>query len=164
MSDAILFFDECESLFAQRSAGGSTELTELLTEIERHDGMIFLATNRPFDLDEAMQRRITSVFEFRAPNHIQVCDFDFPSSLVRCPFHPCSQPSVSRSGRSTPSTAGWWWLRASTGRRSPSSTSSRAGSSRTPSCLRCSWPLLGTSTILCIIFDSQRWCRQPHHL
>ena len=33
--------------------------------------MIFLATNRPFDLDEAMQRRITSVFEFRAPNHIQ---------------------------------------------------------------------------------------------
>ena len=34
--------------------------------------MIFLATNRPFDLDEAMQRRITSVFEFRAPNHIQV--------------------------------------------------------------------------------------------
>ena len=28
-------------------------MTELLTEIERFDGIIFLATNRPQDLDEA---------------------------------------------------------------------------------------------------------------
>ena len=27
-----------------------------------YEGIIFLATNRPFDLDEAMYRRITSVF------------------------------------------------------------------------------------------------------
>ena len=40
MSDAILFFDECESLFAQRSTGGSSELTELLTEIERYEEIL----------------------------------------------------------------------------------------------------------------------------
>lgn len=71
MHDAIVFFDECESLFAQRGAGGSSQLTELLTEIERHDGMIFLATNRPFDLDEAMHRRITASFDFRAPHWLE---------------------------------------------------------------------------------------------
>ena len=71
MHDAIVFFDECESLFAQRGHGGSAQLTELLTEIERHDGMIFLATNRPFDLDEAMHRRITASFEFRPPHWLE---------------------------------------------------------------------------------------------
>lgn len=71
MHDAVVFFDECESLFAQRSRGGNAQLTELLTEIERHDGMIFLATNRPFDLDEAMHRRITAAFEFRSPHWMQ---------------------------------------------------------------------------------------------
>lgn len=53
----MLFFDECESLFAQRGRGGSHQLTELLTEIERHKGIIFLATNRPYDLDEVRQLR-----------------------------------------------------------------------------------------------------------
>eukprot|EP00931_Biecheleriopsis_adriatica_P045267 TRINITY_DN25949_c0_g1_i1.p1 TRINITY_DN25949_c0_g1~~TRINITY_DN25949_c0_g1_i1.p1 ORF type:complete len:1540 (-),score=362.19 TRINITY_DN25949_c0_g1_i1:18-4046(-) len=71
MSDAVLFFDECESLFSQRSGGGSGDLTALLTAMERHEGMIFLATNRPFDLDEAMYRRITSVFSFSKPDHLQ---------------------------------------------------------------------------------------------
>ncbi len=34
-------------------------------------GIVFLATNRPFDLDEAMHRRITAVFEYKAPDHLQ---------------------------------------------------------------------------------------------
>ena len=46
-------------------------MTELLTEIERFDGVCFLATNRPQDLDEAMFRRIRCVFELPAPNHVQ---------------------------------------------------------------------------------------------
>lgn len=46
-------------------------MTELLTEIERFEGLVFLATNRPQDLDEAMHRRITGVFELAAPNHVQ---------------------------------------------------------------------------------------------
>ena len=71
LNDAIIFFDECESLFSQRGHGGSSAMTQLLTEIERFEGIIFLATNRPFDLDEAMYRRITSVHEFSAPNYLQ---------------------------------------------------------------------------------------------
>ena len=40
-------------------------LNTLLSEIERHEGIVFLATNRPYDLDEAMHRRINSVIEFK---------------------------------------------------------------------------------------------------
>ena len=71
LANAVVFFDECESLFAKRGHGGSSEMTELLTEIERFDGIVFLATNRPQDLDEAMFRRIRCVFELPAPNHVQ---------------------------------------------------------------------------------------------
>ena len=42
---------------------GSVNL--LLTEIERHNGLIIMATNRAFDLDEAMHRRITLAVEFK---------------------------------------------------------------------------------------------------
>ncbi|KAI9919175.1 hypothetical protein PsorP6_011831 [Peronosclerospora sorghi] len=71
ISNAVLFFDECENIFRQRESGGDRLLNALLTEIERYEGIVFLATNRPFDLDEAMNRRITAVFEFKAPDHIQ---------------------------------------------------------------------------------------------
>ena len=54
-----------------RGVGGSSEMTELLTEIERFEGIVFLATNRPADIDEAMHRRLTGVFELAAPNHKQ---------------------------------------------------------------------------------------------
>eukprot|EP00850_Spirogloea_muscicola_P001405 SM000005S17202 [mRNA] locus=s5:714075:723832:- [translate_table: standard] len=71
MNDAVLFFDECEAIFAQREKGGDAILSSLLTEIEKHEGIIMLATNRPLDLDEAMHRRIMCVSEFRPPDHIQ---------------------------------------------------------------------------------------------
>ena len=38
--------------------------------MEQSKVMVCLATNRPFDLDEAMHRRISASFEFRAPDHI----------------------------------------------------------------------------------------------
>ncbi|MCR4317406.1 MAG: ATP-binding protein [Planctomycetes bacterium] len=66
--DAILFFDECESIFESREEFGSGETNLLLSAIERHDGLIVLATNRPFDLDEAMHRRITLAVEFKHPD------------------------------------------------------------------------------------------------
>ncbi|KAI9922136.1 hypothetical protein PsorP6_000015 [Peronosclerospora sorghi] len=71
MSNAVLFFDEFENIFRQRESGGDQLLDALLKEIERYEGIVFLATNRPFDLDEEMHRRITAVFEFKAPDHIQ---------------------------------------------------------------------------------------------
>jgi len=69
MSNAVLFFDECEVVFRSRNQGGDRMLNSLLTEIERHEGMVFLATNRPYELDEAMHRRITCVLEYRPPDH-----------------------------------------------------------------------------------------------
>eukprot|EP00246_Nothoceros_aenigmaticus_P015199 TRINITY_DN6205_c0_g1_i3.p1 TRINITY_DN6205_c0_g1~~TRINITY_DN6205_c0_g1_i3.p1 ORF type:complete len:1045 (-),score=220.48 TRINITY_DN6205_c0_g1_i3:28-2925(-) len=71
MNDAIIFFDECEAIFAQRERGGDRLLNALLTEMERHEGIIMLATNRPLDLDEAMHRRVTCVSEFHPPDHTQ---------------------------------------------------------------------------------------------
>ncbi|KAJ7523017.1 hypothetical protein O6H91_18G034900 [Diphasiastrum complanatum] len=71
MNDAIVFFDECEAIFAQRDRGSDRLLATLLTEMERHEGIIMLATNRPLDLDEAMHRRITCVSEFHLPDHTQ---------------------------------------------------------------------------------------------
>jgi len=66
---ALLFSDECESLFMTREKGGSS-INMLLTELERFDGMCILATNRAFDLDEAMHRRISLAIEFRKPDHM----------------------------------------------------------------------------------------------
>jgi SpoVK/Ycf46/Vps4 family AAA+-type ATPase len=69
INDAILFFDECEAIFETREKG-SHNVNMLLTEIERHDGLIIMATNRPYDLDEAMHRRIMIAIEFRQPDHL----------------------------------------------------------------------------------------------
>ena len=69
LHDAILFFDECESIFQRREQ--NKEITELLSEIERYDGLIIMATNRPFDLDDAMHRRITLSVEFMQPDALQ---------------------------------------------------------------------------------------------
>jgi SpoVK/Ycf46/Vps4 family AAA+-type ATPase len=71
LSNAVLFFDECEVIFAKREMGGNKILNLLLCELERYNGIVFLATNKPLDLDEAMHRRITSVYEFKAPDHCQ---------------------------------------------------------------------------------------------
>merc|ERR1719230_2309285 len=70
INDAVLFFDECESVFESRERSQRRDVNMLLTELERHDGLIILATNRPFDLDEAMHRRITLAIEFNKPDHL----------------------------------------------------------------------------------------------
>ncbi|KAG5511099.1 hypothetical protein GH5_07306 [Leishmania sp. Ghana 2012 LV757] len=67
LNDAILFFDECESLFEDRTSNAT--VTALLSEFERYDGLIILATNRAQNFDEAMNRRISLMMEFRPPDH-----------------------------------------------------------------------------------------------
>ena len=72
MSDAVLFFDECEALFRSRElSGGDRLLRAMLQEIEKHSGLVFLATNRPAELDEAMHRRISTVLEYAPPGTAQ---------------------------------------------------------------------------------------------
>ena len=68
MNNAIIFFDECETIFKSRNLGSDRVLNSLLTEIERYEGIVFMATNRPYEIDEAMHRRITMVLEYREPD------------------------------------------------------------------------------------------------
>lgn len=59
--DAVLFFDECDGIFESRERH-NTEISFILSEIERYEGLIMMATNRPTVLDEAMHHRITLAF------------------------------------------------------------------------------------------------------
>ncbi len=67
LRDAVLFFDECETLFESRKRGNSL-MTLLLTELERFDGVAVMATNLPNHLDEALFRRILVHVRFEAPD------------------------------------------------------------------------------------------------
>lgn len=67
VQDALLFFDECEVLFASRHYG-STMTSLLLTELERFEGTAILATNLPDLLDEALLRRMLVKVRFTEPD------------------------------------------------------------------------------------------------
>jgi SpoVK/Ycf46/Vps4 family AAA+-type ATPase len=66
LQNCVLFFDECEMLFADRRMG-NTGMAELLTALERFDGVAILATNLAPVLDEAMDRRIMLRLDFEIP-------------------------------------------------------------------------------------------------
>jgi len=68
--NALIFFDECESVFQTRDKDPSYRVNTLLCEIERHQGIVVLATNRANEIDEAMHRRITLAVEFTKPDHL----------------------------------------------------------------------------------------------
>lgn len=69
--NAILFFDECDGILQSRVGMGqimSAENNCLLQEIEKYEGVLILATNRVTTLDEALERRLSLVIEFPAPD------------------------------------------------------------------------------------------------
>lgn len=69
--DAVLMFDECDSLLYDRNSVGmimASEINHLLTCIERFDGVVILTTNRLSRLDPALQRRIIAKVELNLPN------------------------------------------------------------------------------------------------
>jgi Cdc6-like AAA superfamily ATPase len=60
----IVFFDECDDIFAE-----DAEMSRLLLiEIEKADCITILATNKPFRLDHSLERRITMKVPFVFPN------------------------------------------------------------------------------------------------
>jgi SpoVK/Ycf46/Vps4 family AAA+-type ATPase len=73
MHGAVLFLDEADSLLMARGEGRASRhddaiVNGLLTLIERHDGLVLLATNRPGALDAALERRLTYRLEFALPS------------------------------------------------------------------------------------------------
>lgn len=64
LTSAIVFFDDCESLFGKRNS----KLAFLLSELERFEGITILATNAPQALDDVMDRRIMLRLDFELPS------------------------------------------------------------------------------------------------
>jgi len=62
---AILFFDEADEMFGDRSMNGL--MPTLLREFKRMDGVAILATNRKQVLDQALERRILYKLDFEPP-------------------------------------------------------------------------------------------------
>ena len=73
--NVVLFFDECDTIFAKRSDdGGSNQASAnnktalLLQEMEAYDGVCVLATNYKHNIDPAFFRRMKYIVEFQFPN------------------------------------------------------------------------------------------------
>jgi len=73
--NVVLFFDECDTLFAKRSDdGGSNQASNnnktalLLQEVEAYDGVSVLATNYKHNIDPAFFRRMKYIVEFEFPD------------------------------------------------------------------------------------------------
>lgn len=75
-ADAVLFFDEADSVATRRFstvAGGyereaNQSVNILLKEVEEHDGVIIFATNLASNFDPAFERRIRTHILFRMPS------------------------------------------------------------------------------------------------
>lgn len=74
-SNAILFFDEAESLFGKRTEvsnsndkHANTQTAFLLQRIEAYEGITILATNFLKSMDKAFIRRINHILDFHMPS------------------------------------------------------------------------------------------------
>jgi len=74
-AEVVLFFDEADALFGKRSEVSDAhdryaniEVAYLLQRLERHDGLVVLATNLQRNIDQAFTRRIAVWVDFRAPD------------------------------------------------------------------------------------------------
>ena len=74
-ADVVLFFDEADSLFGRRSEVSDShdryaniEVAYLLQRLERHEGLVILATNLQKNIDDAFLRRIHVAVEFPLPD------------------------------------------------------------------------------------------------
>jgi SpoVK/Ycf46/Vps4 family AAA+-type ATPase len=73
-ANVLLFFDEADALFGQRTQVkdahdrfANIEIDYLLQRMEQFDGIAILATNRRGDLDTAFVRRIRFIIDFLPP-------------------------------------------------------------------------------------------------
>lgn len=86
-NNAVIMFDECDSLLYNREAVGmiiGKSINELLTQIERFDGVVILTTNRLGRLDDALQRRIVAKIELplpKRPERLQIWKNLIPKKL-----------------------------------------------------------------------------------
>jgi len=77
-ANVVLFFDEADALFGQRTQVkdahdrfANIEINYLLQRMEQFDGLAILATNRKGDLDQAFLRRIRFIVDFVQPGPVE---------------------------------------------------------------------------------------------
>jgi len=77
-SNVLLFFDEADALFGQRTRVkdahdrfANIEIDYLLQRMEQFDGIAILATNRKSDLDQAFLRRLRFIIDFLPPGPLE---------------------------------------------------------------------------------------------
>ncbi len=94
-SNAILFFDEADSIFGKRSEVkdshdryANIEISYLLQRMEEYDGIVILATNLRKNLDEAFLRRLRGAVEFpmpEEPDRLEIWRRTFPPEAPLAP-------------------------------------------------------------------------------
>ncbi len=94
-SQAVLFFDEADAMFAKRTDIGDSrdrwanlETAYLLGRIERFDGVAILATNLRSNIDEAFVRRLEFIVEFDEPEPAErrrLWEGHLPTTIPRHP-------------------------------------------------------------------------------
>ena len=92
-SDAILFFDEADTLFAKRTEvtnandrNANMETSFLLQKMEEYSGIIILATNFQQNFDVAFKRRIKLIVHFEMPGPAYrkiIWESVFPADMPR---------------------------------------------------------------------------------
>lgn len=90
-SNAILFFDEADSIFGKRSEVkdahdryANIETGYLLQKMEEYDGIVILATNLRKNLDDAFIRRMHFMIEYPFPeeeDRLQIWQRSFPRGV-----------------------------------------------------------------------------------
>ncbi|MDJ0645854.1 MAG: ATP-binding protein [Flavobacteriaceae bacterium] len=90
-TENILFFDECDALFAKRTnvrdahdKYANQEVSYLLQRIEAYKGLVILATNLKSNIDEAFLRRFQSIIHFPLPKpaeRLQLWQKAFPAAV-----------------------------------------------------------------------------------
>lgn len=77
-ANVLLFFDEADALFGQRTQVkdahdrfANIEIDYLLQRMEQFDGIAVLATNRKSDLDQAFLRRLRFIVDFVQPSSVE---------------------------------------------------------------------------------------------
>ena len=90
--NALLFFDEADSLFAKRSEAqdsndrnANAETAHLLQKLEDYEGITVLATNYLNNIDDAFKRRIKFIIKIAFPEpevRLQLWRSTLPSSAV----------------------------------------------------------------------------------
>ena len=71
--DAILFFDEADALFGKRdrikdshTRYANVEINYFLQKVEEHSGIVIIASNLSWAIDEAFQKRMNFIEDFKS--------------------------------------------------------------------------------------------------